>query len=306
VLKSKKIICLLLAVFVGSFFILLGGCRSNEEGEPKQSKGEVVVASKQYAEGYILGHMAAILIEEKTDLEVDKSKIGMGATEILHPAMVEGQIDLYPEYTGTSWMVVLKQPVLHDREEIYEKTKKSYEEEFNIACLPPLGFNNTFAIAMIKEKAEELNIKTLSDLAEHPGLTLVGDSTTWTRPDVYPGLQKEYGLDLEKKMVDTNFFYEALAQGQGDVTTCFSTDGRLKEYDLTVLEDDKNFYPHYDGMYVVRAEVLEEFPEIEEALKPLFGNIDEETMIGLNYQVEVEQKDPVDVAREFLESQNLI
>ena len=303
-LKSRKIIYLLLAVFVGSFGLL--GCGTKEEPKESKAKGKVVVASKQYAEGYILGHMAAILIEEKTDLEVDKSKIGMGATEILHPAMVEGQIDLYPEYTGTSWMVVLKQPVLHDRDEIYEKTKDSYKEEFNIVCLPPLGFNNTFAIAMPKEKAEKLNIKTISDLADHPGLTLVGDSTTWTRPDVYPGMKKAYGLDLKKKMVDTNFFYEALAQGQGDVTTCFSTDGRLKKYGFTVLEDDKSFYPHYDGMYVVRAEVLEKYPEIKEALKPLFGNIDEETMIGLNYQVEVEKKDPVEVAREFLKSQKLI
>lgn len=304
-LKNRKIISLLLiAVLVGCLG-LLGGCGGGDTEKPK-TKGKVVVASKQYAEGYILGHLAALLIEEKTDLEVDKSKIGMGATELLHPAMIEGQIDLYPEYTGTSWMVVLKQPVLHDSEEIFNKTKEAYKEEFDIVCLPPLGFENTFAIAMPREKAEKLNIKTISDLADHPGLTLVGDSTTWTRPDVYPGLKKTYGLDLKKKMVDTNFFYEALAQGEGDVTTCFSTDGRLKKYDFVVLEDDKDFYPHYDGMYVVRAEILEKYPEIEEALKPLFGNIDEETMIDLNYQVEVEQKDPAEVAQEFLKSQGLI
>ncbi|MGB9792300.1 MAG: glycine betaine ABC transporter substrate-binding protein, partial [Thermacetogeniaceae bacterium] len=220
--------------------------------------------------------------------------------------LVAGQIDLYPEYTGTAWMAVLKQPVLHDRQEIYNKVKQAYQDKFKVTCLPPFGFQNTFAIAMPKEKAEKLNITKISDLAKHPELTLVGDSTTWTRPDVYPGLQKTYGLNLKKKMVDTNFFYEALAQGQGDVTTCFSTDGRLKKYNFVVLKDDKNFFPPYDAMFVVRTEVLKKYPEIEKALKPLFGTIDEKTMTELNYQVEVEKKDPAEVAREFLKSRGLI
>ncbi|AFV12211.1 glycine betaine/carnitine/choline-binding protein [Thermacetogenium phaeum DSM 12270] len=303
-MKWRKSICwAILLVFIFSIGFV-GGC-GKEEAQTSEDK--IVIASKQFAESYILAHMAAILLKEKAGLDVDTSKIGMGATELLHPALVSGQIDLYPEYTGTAWMVVLKQPVLHDREEIYNRVKEDYQDKFKIACLPPLGFQNTFAIAMPKEKAEELNITTISDLAKHPGLTLVGDSTTWTRPDVYPGLQKTYGLNLKKKMVDTNFFYEALAQGQGDVTTCFSTDGRLKEYNFTVLQDDKNFFPPYDAMYVVRSEILKKHPEIEEkALKPLFGAIDEKTMIDLNYQVEVEKKDPAEVAREFLKSKGLI
>jgi len=219
---------------------------------------------------------------------------------------VEGQIDLYPEYTGTAWMVVLKQEVIQDRVEIFEKSRDAYQEQFGITCLDPLGFQNTFAIAMPREKAEELGITTLSELTAFPDLTFVGDSTTFTLPDVYLGLAETYGLNMNQVIVDTAFFYEALAQGQGDVTTCFSTDGRLKEYGFVVLEDDKSFFPPYDAMFVVRTELLEQYPEIAEALAPLLGTIDGETMTELNYKVEVEQQEPEDVAREFLKARGLI
>lgn len=275
-------------------------------GGGEETKGKVVIASKQFAESLTLAHMAAMLIEAETGLEVDVSKIGMGATEMLHPALVEGQIDLYPEYTGTAWMVVLEGDVIHDRQEIFEKTKEAYQEKFSITCLDPLGFQNTFAIAMPQEVSDELGIKTLSDLAEHNDLTFVGDSTTFTRADVYLGLQETYGIDMKQKVVDTAFFYDALAEGHGHVTTCFSTDGRLKEYQFVVLEDDKSFFPPYDAMYVVRSEILEKHPEVGEALGKLSNSIDEETMIDLNFKVEVENQDPADVAEEFLKSRGLI
>jgi len=300
VLQKRKFLCLLLCVALLVAMLVTVGCGGDKP------EGKVVISSKQFAESLVLAHMAAMLIEHDTDLEADISKIGMGATEMLHPALVEGQIDIYPEYTGTAWMVVLEGDVIHDRQEIYEKTKEAYQDQFKVTCLEPLGFQNTFAIAMPAEVSNELNIKTLSDLAEHHDLTFVGDSTTFTRADVYLGLQETYGIDMKQKVVDTALFYDALADGHGHVTTCFSTDGRLKEYQFVVLEDDKSFFPPYDALYVVRSEILEQFPEIEEALKPLFGSIDEETMIDLNFKVEVENQDPADVAEEYLKSRGLI
>lgn len=305
-MKLFKVTALLLAVLLMSL-LFVGGC-----GEPEEVAGDdytVVIAGKGWAENMTLAYMAALLIEANTDLKVDTSKVNMGPTEMLHPALVEGQIDLYPEYTGTAWMVVLKQDVIQDRVEIFEKVRDAYQEQFAITCLEPLGFQNTFAIAMPKEKAEELGITKLSELAAIPGLTFVGDSTTFTRPDLYLGLVETYGMDMKNMkqvIVDTAFFYEALAQGQGDVTTCFSTDGRLKEYGFVVLEDDKNFFPPYDAMFVVRTALLEQYPQIAEALAPLLGTIDEETMTELNYKVEVEKQDPEDVARDFLKARGLI
>lgn len=308
---SKKFLKLtVFVVMLAMATMFMAGCGGGSSSGDQNTGGEkktVVIASKQFAESYILGHMAAILIEEKTDLNVDISKIGMGATELLHPALAEGQIDLYPEYTGTAWMVVLGQTeMINDRYELYEKVRDMYKEKFNITAMEPIGFQNTFAIAMKRTLAEELGIKTISDLADHPGLIMVGDSTTFTRPDVYPGLAATYGLDLKESVVDTAFFYEALKQDLGHVTTCFSTDGRLKEYDFTVLEDDKAFFPPYDAMFVVRSEALEEYEGLKEALSVLSGAINEETMTELNYKVEVEQQDPADVAREFLAARGYI
>lgn len=237
----------------------------------------------------------------QTDYTVDISKIGMGPTELLHPAMVAEQIDIYPEYTGTSWMVVLAETeVVMDRQEIFEKVRDKYAEQYKITSVNPLGFQNTFAIAMKRELAEELNISKISDLANHPNLIMVGDTETFTRPDVYPGLAKTYGLDLQTKTVDTAFFYEALAQDLGHVTTCFSTDGRLKKYDFVVLADDKSFFPPYDAYFKVRSVLFEKHPTLQATLEVLSGAIDAEMMTELNYRVEVLQEDPATVAREFL------
>lgn len=301
--KQKLVSLLLCLVLVASLFGVVG-CGGGDEAD--ESKGEVIIASKQFAESLILSHMAAILIEEKTDLKADISKLGMGATELLHPALAEGEIDLYPEYTNTAWMVVLEGDPIYDRQECYEKVESAYQEKFNLTCLEPFGFDNTFVVAVLQDVAKDLNLKTIGDLADHPELSFIGDSTTFTRPDVYLGLQETYGLDLKQVVVDTTFFYEALNQREGDVIAYFATDGQSKKYDLFTLEDDKHFFPPYDGMYVIRNEVLEQYPEIKDALTPLAGMLDDATMVGLNYEVEVENRDAADVAEEFLKSKGLI
>ncbi len=306
--KNSKFFALMLVVVFAVSIFMVTGCEGEEAPEDTEDEaaGEIVIAGKQYAEGLVLGYLAAHIIEANTNMEVDTGKIGMGPTEMLHPAILEEQIDLYPEYTGTSWMVVLEEDEMPDHDVIHGKVKEAYEEEFGLTITDPLGFENTFAIAVTEETAEEYGVSTLTELGEVEGLTFIGDSTTFTREDAYLGLERVYGFDMEQVVVDTALFYEALDQGEGDVTTLFSTDGRLKEYGFVVLEDDKNFFPPYDAMYVVRQEILDQYPQVQEALEPLFGLIDEETMIELNYQVEVEQREAEDVAIEFLEEQGLI
>jgi osmoprotectant transport system substrate-binding protein len=316
-MKALKVSALFL-VLIFAAFLFVSGCSQPAADvpadEPAEEAGEtpttIVLAAKGWSENMTLGYMAALLIEANTVHSVDTSKINMGPTEMLHPALVEGQIDIYPEYTGTSWMVVLgNEEVISDRREIYEASRDAYLEQFGIVMLEPIGFQNTFAMAMTAERAAELGVTTLSELAAIPDITFIGDNTTFTRPDLYLGLGEAYGIDMDsvnRVIVDTSFFYEALDQGQGDVTTLFSTDGRLKEYGFVILEDDKSFFPPYDAIYVVRGEILEQYPSILEALTPLLGTIDEATMTELNYKVEVEMQDPEDVAREYLESVGLI
>jgi len=316
-MKALKVSALFM-VLIFAALLLVSGCSQPEADvpadEPAEEAGEepttITLAAKGWSENMTLGYMAALLIEANTVHSVDTSKINMGPTEMLHPALVEGQIDIYPEYTGTAWMVVLgNEEVISDRRAIYEASRDAYLEQFNLVILEPLGFQNTFAMAMTAERAEELGVTKLSELAAIPDITFIGDNTTFTRPDLYLGLGETYGIDMDsvnRVIVDTSFFYEALDQGSGDVTTLFSTDGRLKEYGFVILEDDKNFFPPYDAIYVVRAEILEQYPSILEALEPLLGTIDEETMTGLNYLVEVEMQDPEDVAREYLESVGLL
>ena len=287
--------------------ILVISCGGSGKGTEAR-KDTIVVAGKNYGEGYILGWMAALILRDATDLQVDDSKIGMGATELLYPALKNGSIHIYPEYSGTIRTVILKRSgVERDRNAIWEDCVAGVKAQDGIETIGPLGFNNTFAISMLKAKAEALGIRKLSDLIKHPELKLIGDATTWTRPDAYTGMAEYYGITLKKgPMVDTNFFYEALQQGQGDLITAFSTDGKLKTYGLTVLEDDRGYYPWYDGLYLVNGEAIKKYPEIRTALSRLVGKIDEETMISLNEKVDVNKEDPKSVALEWLKSQGLL
>jgi glycine betaine/choline ABC-type transport system substrate-binding protein len=306
-MRSRKLVCFtLVAVMLLSVFSITG-C-SQKKATTSAKKGTIVVAGKNFGEGYILGWLAATLIDKKTDLKVDTSKIGMGATELLYPALKKGDIDVYCDYDGTLRAIIEKNTAVeHDRQKIYNDIKGFIKTKDNVDSIGPLGFNDTFAISMTKEKASQLGITKLSDLKGHPELKLIGDSTTWTRPDAYTAMAAFYGISLQKgPMVDTNFFYDALKQGQGDIITAFSTDGRLKKYGYTVLKDDKGFYPWYDAMYLVNGNSFKKYPEIQTALKPLVNKLTEEDMITMNEKVDVEKQDPKKVAVDFLKSKGLI
>lgn len=302
---TRKNGCLMI-LFVFSILVGVSGCSPAASPPAAKAETKIVIASKPFAEQFILAHMAAELLKAKGNVAVDISKIGMGPSELLHPAMEKGQIDIYPEYTGTAWMAILKQPVERDKEVLYRKVKEAYAEKFKLVWLPLLGFQNTFALAVTRETADKWKLKTISDLARQPNLTLIGDATAFTRDDEYPGLKKEYGLDGKSKVVDVNFYYEGLKQNQADVALVFSTDGRLKQYNLVVLADDKHFFPPYETGYVLRQEIAAKYPKVKEILALLSGKISDQTMTELNFQVEVEKKDPADVARKFLKDKGMI
>lgn len=280
--------------------LILGGCAEQEEKK-------VVIASKPMSEQYILVEMLTYLIEENTDIVVEQ-KMGIGGgTSNIHPGMISGDIDIYPEYTGTGWLFVLKKDLITDPDELYNAVKTEYESEYGIVWSNLYGFNNTFGLAMKSDLANQYNVTTYSDLASISNeLSLGAEYDFYERDDGYPGLESEYGFDFnEKTELDIGLKYQAIGADEVDVINVFSTDGRLKEFDLKVLEDDQNFFPSYYAATLIRKETLEMYPELEEVLMMLDNQISNQEMTDMNYLVEIENQDPKVVAFDFLKSKGL-
>lgn len=280
--------------------LLAAGCQNQEK--------KVVIASKPMAESYIIAEMMGQLIEANSDIKVEyKMGIG-GGTSNIQPAMEAGEIDMYPEYTGTGWLFVLKNELVTDPKALYEGVKTQYQEKYNFAWLDRYGFNDTYALAMDKSKADSMGINTFSDLAaQSNNLSLGAEYDFYEREDGYPGLVTAYGFNFkETKELDIGLKYKAIGEGQVDVINNFSTDGLLAEYDLKVLKDDKGFFPAYEAATVIRQETLDKYPELEGILNKLAGQISDEEMQQMNYYVEKENRDAGDVAAEFLKAKGLL
>ena len=293
----KKGISLLLGIIM---IVILTGCGTDQK--------KVVIASKPHTEQYILAEMLTQLIETHTNVKVEK-KLGIGGgTANIHPAMLKGEIDIYPEYTGTGWLYVLKNDPLQNPDELYSKVSREYGEKFNIKWLGLYGFNNTYALAVNKSIAEKYQLSTSTDLAKvSPGLVFGAEYDFFEREDGLKGLEKKYRLKFkDTKEMDIGLKYDAIHSEQVDVINVFSTDGLLKKYELKVLKDDREFFPRYQAATLVRNEILRKYPEIEPVLSKLTGQINDQEMTELNYQVEVEKKEPAAVAREFLQKKGLL
>lgn len=274
----------------------------------KGSGKKVVIASKPHSEQYILGEMLTILIEQNTDISVEK-KLGIGGgTSNIHPGMISGKIDIYPEYTGTGWLFVLKQKPIDDSQVLYEKVKDMYSDKFKIKWFGLYGFNNTYAFAMKKVTAEKYGIETMSDLSKYSSKFVFGANYDfYERDDGFPGLLKKYGFQFkDAKEIDIGLKYQAIDSDKIDVTTAFTTDGLLLKYDLKILKDDKRYFKTYYAATLIREETLKKYPELAEVLKLLEGQITEEEMIKMNYRVENDKEDPRKVAEDFLKSKGLI
>ncbi|MBW9158243.1 glycine/betaine ABC transporter substrate-binding protein [Clostridium sp. FP2] len=294
---NKKILASALALIM---LVSLVGCGSKAK--------KVVVASKPMTEQYILAEMITALIEGNTDIKVEK-KLGIGGgTSNIQPAMIKGEIDIYPEYTGTGWLFVLKKDLIRDPVKLYEEVKKEYKAKYNIKWLGLYGFNDTYALAIKKSVADKLNINTYSDLAsKSDSLKFGAEPDFYEREDGYKGLQKEYNFKFkEKRELDIGLKYEAINSDNVDVINAFSTDALLKKYDMKVIVDDKNFFPSYFASTLIREETLKKYPELENVLNKLQGKINDKEMIQMNYLVESEKKDPKDVAVEFLKGKGLL
>lgn len=290
-MKMYKKALALLAVLALTVTVF-AGCTSGKK---------VVIGSKDFTENKILAEIMAQLIENNTDIKVER-KINMGGTFVCFEAMKKGQIDIYPEYTGTGLTAQLKLPVETDPEKVYATVSTEFQKQFQIKWLKPIGFNNTYALAVPQELASKNNLESISDLGNFAkDLVFGAEHEFFNREDGYDGLIKVYGLTFKNiAKMDVSLKYQAIGQGKMDVTDAFTTDGQLKALNLMVLKDDKNFFPPYYAAPIVRNEVLENNPQLEELLNKLAGTIDDQKMQELNYKVDNEKQTIKKVAEDFL------
>ncbi|MGB4371552.1 MAG: glycine betaine ABC transporter substrate-binding protein [Dethiobacteria bacterium] len=294
---------LLVAIMVLSL-LLVTGC--GPEGDDGAGKPKIIVSSKNFTEQLIVGNMVGLLMED-AGYPVDY-KLRLGGTGLVHEALVNGEINVYIEYTGTALTVMLKEDPLSDPDEVYERVKEAYQEKWNLVWLEPWGFNNTYTVTMQREVARELGIEKISDLKDKAGDLVIGATQEFIpRPDGLAGLEEAYGFKFkEAKGMDPGLMYQALKEGEVDAISGFATDGRIPALDLINLVDDLGYFPPYYAAPVVRGDLLEKDPGIAEVLNKLAYKIDDTVMAELNYKVDGDKKDPAAVAKKFLQDNGFI
>lgn len=272
----------------------------------KTNTKSITIGAKDFTEQNIVGNIYAELIEAKTDIDVNR-RLDLGGTQIVFTALTSGELDMYIEYTGTIYGSVLKETEARSSEEIYKMTCDGLESEYNIAVLSPIGFNNTFAIAVRPDTAKEYNLTCISDLAKVSKNMKASPTLEFmNRADGIQGLQEIYRMEFGSlQPLDGTPRYSALVNKQSDVIDVYATDGLIREFDLVVLEDDRGYFPAYDAVPLVRPEILEKYPELVEVLNLLAGEINDDTMREMNYQVDVLKMRPEDVAVAFLQEKGL-
>ncbi len=276
----------------------------------------VVVGSKEFTEQLVLGQMTIQILEANGIPTVDETNLG--GTIVLREAQEIGEVDLAWEYTGTGLITHLgfEDPIT-DPDEAYQVVRDEDYERNQLVWLDYAPLNNTYTIMMREEDAEELGIETISDLAEainegveapDPGQWVFATNHEYSvREDGYPGLTEHYGFHFDgTQIMDLGITYGALRDGDVAVAMGFATDGRIDGFDLVNLEDDQEYHPVYNGAPVIRAETLDQYPEIEEIMRELSRLLDDETMQELNAMVDMEGYEPSEAAEQFLEEEGLI
>jgi osmoprotectant transport system permease protein len=292
---------IVVAVITG---IYLGSRDSRSQGS-QPNGARVVVGSKDFTESAILGEIVAQMLEVR-GVEVER-KFELGGN-LPHDALLAKQIDLYPEYTGTSYTAILKHSPITDPRAVYDQVEKEYAEKFNLRVSRPLGFDNTFAILIRGAEARRLNLKTISDAVPHARAWRAGFGQDFmSRADGYPGFVKAYGLRFREqpREMDLSLTYIALASGQVDLIAGNSTEGRIAALDLLQLEDDRHYFPPYEAVYIVRPDSLERVPALNEVLSKLAQGISTEEMRQLNYEVDANKRGQAEVVREWLKKKGL-
>jgi osmoprotectant transport system substrate-binding protein len=280
--------------------LLLAGCAPPRGDHP-------VIGAKNFTEQVVLGELLAQHIEKVTGLTVER-RFYLAGSYICNQALLAGRIDSYVEYTGTALTAILKQPVEKDPERALDTVRRLYLQRDQVVVTPPLGFENTFAMVVRGQQAHDLHLTTLSQAAQYSSQWRLGVGYEFEqRPDGLAGLQKAYGLKFNgsPSLMDLGLLYRALNNKQVDIIAGSSTDGPIKAFHLTMLQDDKHYFPPYQAVPLVRQQALERWPQLRGAFESLAGKITAEEMQTMNNEVDGQHRDPAEVVREFRQAHGL-
>ncbi|PAF17241.1 osmoprotectant ABC transporter substrate-binding protein [Terribacillus saccharophilus] len=299
----KKRIKLVLVGMMTAF--LLSGC--SLPGLGGGSANTIKIGTVTTSETQTLGYIQKYMIEHYTDLHAEI--VGnLGSSIVMHQAMVNGDVDISAaRYTGTDLSGALHMDLVNDPDEAMEIVQREFEEQFDQKWYDTYGFDNTYVLSVRQDVADKDGLEKVSDLESVADKYQFGVDNSWINREGigYDEFIKEYGFEFNKIYpMQIGLVYSALNSGKMDAVLAYSTDARLKQFNLATLEDDKHFFPPYDASPVATNEVLQEHPEIDEILQKMVGKFDNETIIELNYQADIEKKEPSTVAREYLEEHN--
>ncbi|MBH0229433.1 ABC transporter permease/substrate-binding protein [Halobacillus yeomjeoni] len=272
-----------------------------------EDRKDIVIGAKLGSEPAILINMYKLLIEEETDINVGL-KPNLGKTDLVFSALEEGSIDIYPEFTGTAIVTLMnEQAVSNNPDEVYQQAKKGMAQQYDMAFLEPMKFNNTYAVATTQELAERYGLETIGDLKKVEDQITAGFTLEFNdRKDGYQGMKELYNLNLgDVETMDPGLRQGAIESGDVDIIDAYATAGYMVDLNLKVLEDPKNLFPPYQGAPLMRQETLDRYPELD-VLNKLGGKITGDQMREMNYKVSFEDADPEDVARDYLISEGLI
>jgi osmoprotectant transport system substrate-binding protein len=287
------------------FIVLLSVLLTTACGPPREDR--IIIGSKNFTEQAILGELFAQQLEAKTSLHIER-RFYLAGSFICHQGILAGRIDIYPEYTGTALTAILKEKPEGARADLYSRVKSEYESRFNLTVGPPLGFNDTFAIEIRGEDARRLQLHTISQAAVYTPQWRPGFGYEFMeRPDGYKGLAATYGLRFaeQPRIMDLGLLTRALKEKQVDLIAGNTTDGLIPALDLFVLQDDRNYFPPYEAVAVIRKATLARHPELGRALDELAGKISDQDMQQLNYAVDGQHRDIKEVVSEFLKRRGL-
>ncbi len=278
---------------IAAGLLLLLGCRGSERA--------VRVGSKNFSEQVLLAEIVAQALERE-GVRVDR-RLNLGGTFVCHRALVAGQLDLYPEYTGTAFTAILREKPISEALAVRSAVAREYARRWDVVWSPPLGFENTFALVMREEDARRRGIRRISDLQARAGELRPGFGYEFLeREDGFKGLARTYGLQFTRRpaQMDLGLLYPALQSGQVDLIAGNSTDGLIAAMGATVLEDDRHYFPPYEAAFVVRGELWRKSGSVRSVLGRLGGRMSAEAMRKMNASIDRDKRRPEDIAREFL------
>ena len=283
---------------------LIGAALALPQCAPKSGTAAVRVGSKNFTEAIVVAEIYAQALEA-AGIPVER-KFNLGSVQIAMAALRRGEIDLYPEYTGTGLIDVLHKPPLRDARQVYATVKSEFAKQYDLVWLEPAPMNDSQGLATTPAIAQRYHLRTLTDLSKAaPQLRLGAIAEFLSRPDALPGLAKFYGGFHFKdvKTYDIGLKYKALESGAADVVTAFTTDAQIGAGHLVVLQDDKHFWPEYHIAPLVRAQTLKAYPKIAPTLNALSPKLTDPVVRSLNAAVDLEKQEPADAAATFLKAQ---